>query len=86
MKYPFSLYLSIVISAIPVCASAQATGSPGRAQLRGELAELEQHGYNPSDWVHYPQNLVVAETRRKQAARELEPATQREQVQASRAE
>ncbi|BCZ85417.1 hypothetical protein PTKU64_90920 (plasmid) [Paraburkholderia terrae] len=86
MKYPSSLYLSIVILAVPVCASAQATATPGRAQLRGELAELEQHGYNPSDWVHYPQNLVAAETRRKQAVREQEPVAQREQIQASRSE
>jgi len=34
-----------------------------RAEVKAELARLEAAGYEPSDWVHYPQNLHRAETR-----------------------
>jgi hypothetical protein len=32
-----------------------------RAQVKQELAELEQAGYNPNDWIDYPENIQAAE-------------------------
>lgn len=32
-----------------------------RAQVRQELVELEQAGYNPNDWIDYPENIQAAE-------------------------
>jgi len=80
MKFRFALYLSLVFSVIPLSATAQSTDTFNRVQARAELAELEQQGYNPGDWIHYPQSLRIAEDRRTQTANQPKP------VQASRAE
>jgi hypothetical protein len=32
-----------------------------RAQVRAELEELVNAGYNPRDWYHYPDNLWAAQ-------------------------
>lgn len=34
-----------------------------RADVRGELVQLRAAGYDPSDWVHYPQNIQAVEAR-----------------------
>jgi hypothetical protein len=34
-----------------------------RAEVRSELAQVRAAGYNPNDWVHYPQNIQAAEAR-----------------------
>ncbi|GLU31147.1 DUF4148 domain-containing protein [Trinickia caryophylli] len=38
-----------------------AAGSPTRAAVKAELAELVAAGYNPRDWYHYPDNLWAAQ-------------------------
>lgn len=32
-----------------------------RAQVKAELEELVNAGYNPRDWYHYPENIQAAE-------------------------
>ncbi|AUT66736.1 DUF4148 domain-containing protein [Paraburkholderia terrae] len=34
-----------------------------RAGVRRELVQLRAAGYDPSDWVHYPQNIQAVEAR-----------------------
>lgn len=86
MKHRFSLYLSAMILVGPACAIAQNVEPPSRAQVRQDLAELEQRGYNPGDWMHYPQNLRIAEERREQEANHKERDVRTDQAQSSRAE
>ena len=68
MKIAGFLCLSAVISVAPVGAAAQSTDPVTRAQVREELGNLEQLGYNPGAWMHYPQNLRVAEDNRARQA------------------
>jgi len=56
-------------AAIMLCAPAiafaqQQNNAPvTRAQVRAELAALESVGYNPNDWINYPENIQAAEQR-----------------------
>jgi hypothetical protein len=34
-----------------------------RAEVRAQLVEVEKAGYNPNDWLHYPENIQAAEAR-----------------------
>lgn len=47
--------------AAPLVSFAQSNQPVTRAQVREELAQLKQAGYNPSDWVNYPANIQAAE-------------------------
>lgn len=47
--------------AAPLVAFAQQTAPVTRAQVRAELAQLEKAGYNPADYVNYPENIQRAE-------------------------
>lgn len=41
-----------------------------REQVKAELAALESVGYNPNDWINYPENIQQAQQklwRQKQA-------------------
>ncbi|WP_438391152.1 DUF4148 domain-containing protein [Caballeronia sp. DA-9] len=50
--------------AAPSFAFAQSNDAVTRAQVRGELVQLEQAGYNPaSDRTQYPANIQAAERR-----------------------
>ena len=51
--------------AIPALSFAQSSQQGvTRAQVRAELVQLEQAGYNPSgDQVNYPQNIQAAQAR-----------------------
>ncbi|CAM2137955.1 MULTISPECIES: DUF4148 domain-containing protein [Paraburkholderia] len=51
--------------AIPAISFAQSSQQGlTRAQVRAELVELEQAGYNPSaDHVNYPENIQAAQAR-----------------------
>jgi multidrug resistance efflux pump len=50
--------------AAPSFAFAQSNAPVTRAQVRGELVQLEQAGYNPaSDRTQYPANIQAAEQR-----------------------
>ncbi|QGZ64016.1 DUF4148 domain-containing protein [Paraburkholderia acidisoli] len=63
-----SLIKAVAIAAlvaVPAVSFAQAqTQQPvTRAQVRAELAQLRAAGYDPSDWMHYPDNIQAAEAR-----------------------
>ncbi|WP_233867409.1 DUF4148 domain-containing protein [Paraburkholderia adhaesiva] len=34
-----------------------------RAQVREELVQLRAAGYDPADWMHYPENIQAAEAK-----------------------
>ena len=34
-----------------------------RAQVRAELVQLEKAGYNPNDWINYPENIQAAQAK-----------------------
>jgi hypothetical protein len=59
MKSLINLAFAVALIA-PVLAHAAAPLT--RAQVRAELIELEEAGYNPIDDNHYPQNVKHAET------------------------
>ncbi|RFU46631.1 DUF4148 domain-containing protein [Paraburkholderia sp. DHOC27] len=49
---------------VPLAAFAQSSQQPlTRAQVRADLVQVEKAGYNPSDWMHYPENIQAAEAR-----------------------
>ncbi|WP_116140441.1 DUF4148 domain-containing protein [Trinickia diaoshuihuensis] len=48
----------------PVASSFAQSNQPlTRDQVRADLVRLEQAGYNPRDWQHYPENIQAAEQR-----------------------
>lgn len=55
--------IAVVLSA-PIASFAQSSNQPlTRAQVRAELAQSEQAGYDPTDWLHYPENAQAAHAR-----------------------
>ncbi|WP_408251707.1 DUF4148 domain-containing protein [Paraburkholderia phytofirmans] len=86
MTHPVPLCLLALASIVPVTVFAQDTEHPTRTQVREELADLEQRGYNPGDWVHYPQSLRIAQRRSEPAANEQRHDNRPAQLQPSRAE
>lgn len=63
-----SLFEAIAIAAlitVPLAAFAQSTNQQPltRAQVRADLVRVEQAGFDPTDRVHYPQNIQAAEAR-----------------------
>jgi Domain of unknown function (DUF4148) len=64
MKSLVSAAIAAVVLAVPAISFAQQTNAPvTRAQVREQLVELERAGYNPNDWIHYPENIQAAEAR-----------------------
>lgn len=52
------------VLAAPMVSFAQQANAPvTRAQVRAELEELVRAGFNPSDRIHYPDNLWAAQRR-----------------------
>ncbi|WP_144156735.1 DUF4148 domain-containing protein [Paraburkholderia sp. BCC1885] len=49
--------------AAPLAAFAQSNQPLTRAEVRADLVRVEQAGYNPHDWYHYPANIQAAEAR-----------------------
>ncbi|ELW9447748.1 DUF4148 domain-containing protein [Burkholderia cenocepacia] len=50
--------------AAPVVSFAQSNQQPlTRAQVRAELVQLEKAGYNPNDWINYPENIQAAQAK-----------------------
>lgn len=49
--------------AAPVASFAQSSQPVSRTQVRAELAQLEKAGYDPHDWIHYPENIQAAEAK-----------------------
>lgn len=56
------VFIAVLIAA-PVASFAQSSQPVSRAQVRAELAELEKAGYDPHDWLHYPENIQAAEAK-----------------------
>jgi hypothetical protein len=54
--------IALVLSA-PVVSFAQSNEPVTRAQVRADLVQVEKAGYNPLDWMHYPENIQAAEAR-----------------------
>jgi Domain of unknown function (DUF4148) len=53
-----------VVLAGPAISFAQSNNQPlTRAQVRADLERVEKAGYNPLDWLHYPENIQAAEAR-----------------------
>lgn len=81
MKSIIKAAVLAAVVAIPAISFAQA--QPGqqqaltRAQVREELVQLRAAGYDPTDWVNYPQNIQAAQARvsAQQAATAYGPAT-----------
>lgn len=64
MKAVILAAISAAAIALPITSFAQQDPKPlTRAQVNSELAELERAGYNPRDWMHYPDNLQAAQRR-----------------------
>jgi hypothetical protein len=49
--------------AAPLAAFAQSSQPLTRAEVRADLGQVEKAGYNPNDWIHYPDNIQAAEAR-----------------------
>lgn len=47
----------------PVVTFAQSSQPVTRAQVQADLARVVAAGYNPHDWMHYPDNIQAAEAR-----------------------
>ena len=52
-----------VLIAAPLAAFAQSSEPVTRAEVRAQLVEVEKAGYDPRDWLNYPQNIQAAEAR-----------------------
>ncbi|NPT60140.1 DUF4148 domain-containing protein [Paraburkholderia elongata] len=63
MKSVTRMVLIAALFAAPVVSFAQSSQSVSRAQVRAELAQLEKAGYDPHDWIHYPENIQAAEAK-----------------------
>ncbi|NLP59927.1 DUF4148 domain-containing protein, partial [Paraburkholderia sacchari] len=65
MKSLIKAAVFAAIVAVPALSFAQAQQQQPvtRAEVRAELAQLRAAGYDPSDWMHYPQNIQAAEAR-----------------------
>jgi hypothetical protein len=62
-----SLIKAVVVAAVlavPAVSFAQQSQQPvTRAEVKTELAQLRAAGYDPSDWMHYPDNIQAAEAK-----------------------
>jgi len=61
-----SLIKAVALAALvaaPVVSFAQSQQPLTRAQVRAELAQLEKAGYNPNDWINYPENIQAAQAK-----------------------
>ncbi|CAB3798399.1 hypothetical protein LMG28688_04716 [Paraburkholderia caffeinitolerans] len=65
MKSIIKAAVFAAIVAVPALSFAQSQQQQPltRADVRAELAQLRAAGYDPSDWMHYPQNIQAAEAR-----------------------
>ena len=61
-----SLIKAVALAALvaaPVVSFAQSQQPLTRAQVRAELVQLEKAGYNPNDWMNYPENIQAAQAK-----------------------
>jgi Domain of unknown function (DUF4148) len=61
-----SITKAVIVAAVvsvPVVSFGQSSPQVNRADVRAEMAALEQAGYTPQDGLHYPENLQAAEAK-----------------------
>ena len=63
MKSFTRMVLIAAVFAAPVASFAQSSQPVSHEQVRAELAQLEKAGYDPHDWLHYPENIQAAEAK-----------------------
>ncbi|MBB3257117.1 hypothetical protein F4827_001919 [Paraburkholderia bannensis] len=61
MKSLLGAALLAAVVVVPTVSYAQSQQPLTRAEVRADLAQLRAAGYDPSDWMHYPQNVQAAE-------------------------
>ena len=57
---------AVVIASLvstPLVSFAQSIQPVTRAQVRADMVAVEKAGYQPGDWLHYPENLQAAEAK-----------------------
>jgi hypothetical protein len=59
MKTLVRAVCAVAVIAVPIASLAQSDGSPTRAQVQAEIAQLQQAGYNPANanTVDFPANM-----------------------------
>ncbi|MGT2477402.1 DUF4148 domain-containing protein [Paraburkholderia terrae] len=62
VKFSTKMVLTTLII-VPVASFAQSGQQMSRAQVRAELTQVEKAGYDPHDWVHYPENIQAAQAK-----------------------
>lgn len=62
MKFSTKMVIAALVVA-PAVSFAQSSQQVSREQVRTELAQLEKAGYDPHDWVHYPENIQAAQAK-----------------------
>ncbi|MCA7975799.1 DUF4148 domain-containing protein [Burkholderia cepacia] len=63
MKSLIKAVAMAALVAAPVVSFAQSQQPLTRAQVRAELVQLEKAGYNPNDWINYPENIQAAQAK-----------------------
>ncbi|SDC17480.1 DUF4148 domain-containing protein [Paraburkholderia lycopersici] len=66
MKSLLKAAVVAAIVAVPAASFAQVQTQQQpvtRAEVRAELAQLRAAGYDPNDWMHYPENIQAAEAK-----------------------
>lgn len=64
MKSLLNAALVAAVLAVPAVSFAQSAQQPvTRAEVKAELAQLRAAGYDPNDWMHYPDNIQAAEAK-----------------------
>lgn len=63
MMSPSKALAFSVIFAVPVAVLAQSNQPVTRAEVRANLVQVENAGFDPHDFVHYPENLQAAEAK-----------------------
>ena len=63
MKSLLKAAVVAAVLAVPAVSFAQQQQPVTRAQLRTEIVQLRAAGYEPGDWMHYPENIQAAEAK-----------------------
>ncbi|WP_296653996.1 DUF4148 domain-containing protein [Paraburkholderia sp.] len=77
MKSILKAAVVAAVLTVPALSFAQQQQPVTRAQVRAELTQLRAAGYNPNDWMHYPDNIQAAEAKvdAQRAATAFGPST-----------
>lgn len=63
MKSFTRMVLIAGLIAAPAASFAQSSQPVSREQVHAELTQVEKAGYDPRDYVHYPENIQAAEAK-----------------------